>query len=183
MRRRGVAATATAVLGGALAGCAGTGASVAQQSSDAPFELFKDRRPAPQVTGTTLDGKGFDLAGLRGQVAVLNFWQSYCAPCRAEAPALQQVYAETKASGVRFVGVDVRDAKAAGKAFVRTFKIGYPSVYDQAGRVAPAFRDVPLTGVPTTLVVDRNGRVAGRIVGGISYSALHDLVTKIAAGR
>ncbi|GAA4606089.1 hypothetical protein GCM10023195_21540 [Actinoallomurus liliacearum] len=183
MRRRAVAASATVVLGGALAGCAGTGATGARQSSYAPYELFTDRRPAPQVTGTTLDGKSFDLAALHGKVAVLNFWQSYCAPCRAEAPALQKVSAETKASGVRFVGVDVRDAKEAGKAFARTFKIDYPSIYDQAGQVAPAFRDVPLTGVPTTLVIDRNGRVAGRIVGGTSYSALRDLVTKIAAGR
>src|SRR4051812_27606106 len=98
-----------------LAGCAGTQASQSGTgggdsryvAGDGSSQVIKaaDRRQAPQVRGTTLDGRPFDLAGFKGKVVVVNFWASWCAPCRGEAPALEQVYAERKAKGVEFVGV------------------------------------------------------------------------------
>jgi thiol-disulfide isomerase/thioredoxin len=189
--RRVLTMPALVLLGGVLAGCAG--ASAVQQgpgggdsryvAGNGVSQLIKDRKPAPAVTGTTLDGKPFKLADLRGKVTVINFWASWCAPCRAEAPTMQQVYDETKASGVQFVGVDIKDGRDNAKAFARTFKITYPSVYDQAGQIALAFRDIPPNAVPSTLVIDRRGAVAARAIGSVSYSPLKDIVTRLAAEK
>lgn len=96
---------------------------------------------------------------------------------------MEQIYESTKASGVQFVGVDVKDGKDNARAFARSFKITYPSLFDQAGQVALAFRDVPPNAVPSTLVIDRQGRVAARVIGSVPYSTLKDLVTKVAAGK
>src|SRR4051812_20998247 len=112
----------------ALAGCAGTGgagggpdaADARDVPGDGPHQLIKDRQPVPPIQGTTVDGRPLKLADYKGKVIVVNFWASWCAPCRAEAPTLQKVYDETKASGVQFVGVDVKDARDNALAFSRT---------------------------------------------------------------
>jgi thiol-disulfide isomerase/thioredoxin len=175
----------------ALTGCAGTNSvQSGPGDSDSRYvagdnssQLLKTRKPAPQVQGTTLDGKPFKLADLNGKVVVVNFWASWCAPCRAEAPSLEQIYEKNKASGVRFLGVDIKDGQDNAKAFVRTFKITYPSLYDQAGQIALAFRDIPPNAVPSTLVIDRQGKIAARVIGSVPYSRLQDLVTKVAAEK
>lgn len=141
------------------------------------------RRAAPAVAGTTLTGQKLTLASYRGAVVVMNFWGSWCAPCRQEAPALASLARRFHAAGVRFVGVDIRDSPASAAAFLRTFRISYPSLNDPGDEIALAFRGtVPPAGIPTTLVVDRGGRIAARIVGGVSYDGLKALITQIAAG-
>ncbi|GAA0333850.1 TlpA family protein disulfide reductase [Actinoallomurus spadix] len=192
MTPRALTLPAVILLGaGVLAGCAGTDAvQSGAGNSDSRYvagdnssQIIKNRKPAPQVKGTTLDGKAFDLAAQRGKVTVVNFWASWCAPCRAEAPTMEQIYEQTKGSGVEFLGVDIKDGKGNAQAFVRTFKITYPSLYDQAGQVALAFRDIPPNAVPSTLIVDRQGKVAVRVIGSVPYSRLRDLVTKVAAEK
>jgi thiol-disulfide isomerase/thioredoxin len=118
------------------------------------------RRPAPPVSGQLLDGTPFDLAGWRGSVVVVNFWGSWCAPCRAEAPDLQATYLATKDLGVHFVGIDIRDGRDAATAFQADFGITYPSLYDPPGRIALGFRDVPPNVVPATVLLDRQLRIA-----------------------
>ncbi|MEP6696256.1 MAG: TlpA disulfide reductase family protein [Pseudonocardiales bacterium] len=135
----------------------------------------------PAVSGTLLDGRHFDLRDLRGTVAVVNFWGSWCAPCRAEAGDLESVYQQTRASGVAFVGVDVKDQKASAQAFEKTFAISYPSLYDRLGRVALQFRNTPPNSVPATLVVDRSGRVAVVILKSMRAEDLLPIVRRIAA--
>ena len=84
---------------------------------------------------------------------------------------------------MRFVGVDIRDSAASADAFLRTFRISYPSLNDPGDEIALAFRGtVPPEGIPTTLVIDRAGRIAARIVGGVTYDGLKALITQIAAG-
>ena len=122
--------------------------------------LAAQRRPGPAVTGQLLDGSPFDLAGWRGQIVVINFWGSWCAPCRAEAPDLEATFQATKKLGVRFLGVDIRDDRDAATAFHRAFGLSYPSLYDPAGQVAVGFRDVSPNVVPSTLQLDRQLRVA-----------------------
>jgi thiol-disulfide isomerase/thioredoxin len=191
VNRRVLTVPALVLLVGGLAGCAG--ASAVQSgpgSGDSRYvagngvsEIVKDRRPAPAVQGTTLDGRSLKLADFAGKITVVNFWASWCAPCRAEAPTMQKVYEETKASGVQFVGIDLKDGKDNAQAFLRTYKITYPSLYDQAGQIALAFRDIPPNAVPSTLIIDRQGRIAARAIGGVSYSPLRDIVTKLAAEK
>jgi peroxiredoxin len=140
----------------------------------------KDRKPAPDVEGSTVDGGTFDLGSVRGQVVVINFWASWCAPCRLEAADLEAVHLSTKDSGVTFVGVDSRDEQDAARAFVAG-RVTYPSLFDPAGRIALRFTDVPPTTLPATLIVDKAGRVAAVIRAGVDQDALRRLVTQIEA--
>ena len=139
---------------------------------------------APDIKGTTLAGRKFALAAYRGDVVVLNFWGSWCPPCRAEAPALAALATHFWSRGVRFIGVDIQDSPAAAEAFERTFRISYPSLNDPGDQVALAFQStVPPAGIPTTLVIGRTGRVAARVVGQSTYSALGRLIAVVSAGK
>jgi thiol-disulfide isomerase/thioredoxin len=136
----------------------------------------------PRVTGTLLSGGKFTLARYHGHVVVLNFWGSWCTPCRAEAPYLSKLAKGFSPRGVRFLGVDIRDSPATAEAFQRNFAIGYPSLNDPADEIALDFRDtVPPAGIPTTLVIGRDGRVTARVIGEVSYPGLRGLISRALA--
>lgn len=140
------------------------------------------RTPAPDLVGTTLDGEEFRLSDHRGEVVVLNVWASWCAPCRAEAPTLAAAAAELADRGVLFVGLDTRDSDASARAFIDRFDITYPNVIDRDGRLQLLFSDsLPPQAIPSTLVVDRQGRVAGRVLGKASDSTLRALIEPLLA--
>ncbi len=141
----------------------------------------EDRQPAPALSGTTLDGETLAVADLRGEVVVLNFWASWCAPCRAEAPTLNEVAARTADQGVRFVGVNVKDERGPAQAFERTQAVAYPSLHDQPGRLLLQFRRVVPQTPPTTLVLDRDGRIAAFFAGEVRLTELLGPVEQIAA--
>lgn len=143
----------------------------------------KEREPAPDFSGPLLDGGQFDLAAALGDVVVLNIWGSWCPPCRKEAPELQAVSEKLAGLGVRFVGVNTRDPdERAPQAFEDEFGITYPSVYDPKGDALLAFRTtLPPSAIPSTLVIDRQGRIAARVLGAIGEASLTELVTDIAA--
>jgi thiol-disulfide isomerase/thioredoxin len=171
-----------------LAGCAGSQGSEPQSgdtrfvAGDGAVQIFPaaQRKAAPAIQGETLEGTTTSLAEHKGDVVVLNFWASWCAPCRSEAPTLKDIAAKTKDRGVRFVGVDFKDDKAQALAFQRTQKPGYPSLFDQPGKVALAFHGmVNPAAIPSTLVLDRQGRVAARALGEVRYSDLLAAVTKV----
>lgn len=167
-----------------LAGCGGASSESAGSAYVSGAGVVKvvppeDRRAAPDIEGPLLDGGEFDFADHRGQVVVFNVWGSWCPPCRAEAPALQQVWTETREKGVQFVGINTRDQPAAARAFEKRFGITYPSLEDPDGVLLLAFREtLPPNAIPSTIVIDRDGRVAARIVGGTTYSKLRDLVNR-----
>lgn len=142
------------------------------------------RVPAPPVEGTTLDGTPFDLAALRGQVVALNVWASWCAPCRAEAPTLERVSRDLADDGAVLIGLNTRDSDEAARAFEERFGITYPSVVDRDGRLQLLFGDsLPPQAIPSTVVIDRQGRVAGRILGKASESDLRGLIEPLLAER
>ena len=171
-----------------VAGCAGTSQSGQPQAGDTRFvagdgkmQVFgaADRKAAPAISGETLDGATASLAAHKGKVVVLNFWASWCGPCRAEAPVLKEVAAKTK-GGVEFLGVDFKDRKADAQAFERTEQTGYPSIFDQPGKVALAFQGtVPPAAIPSTLIIDAQGRIAARALGAVKYTDLMNAVTKV----
>ncbi len=142
-----------------------------------------ERQPAPQFSGPLLSGTGeFDLAQAKGDVVVLNVWASWCPPCRKEAPALQAVSTDLAAQGVQFVGVNVRDNGTDARAFEQEFGLTYPSVVDTDSALLLAFRDtLPPSAIPSTLVIDRAGRLAARVLDEVTETSLRDLVADIAA--
>ena len=132
---------------------------VAGNGASQTFPVDK-RRAAPDVSGELLDGTHFDVASQRGQVVVLNFWASWCPPCRDEASELEAAYQATKGDGVVFVGVDGRDTRDAARSFIDGHGLTYPSLFDPAGKLAMSFREVPPSVLPSTLILDRDGRIA-----------------------
>lgn len=134
-------------------------------------------------SGETESGLKLDSSALEGQVVVMNWWYSACAPCRAEAPDLQALYEDFKDEGVQFVGVNVRDTAETALAFDRKFGISFPSIMDaQSGAVSLAFQGVVSPqAVPTTLVIDKEGKVSSRILGRIDPSILKTLIETVVA--
>jgi thiol-disulfide isomerase/thioredoxin len=142
------------------------------------------RLAAPAVRATALSGQRFSLAAERGSVVVLNFWGSWCAPCRAEAPRLAALATYFRHDRVRFVGDDVHDYATAAVAFEHTFNVSYPSLNDPGALVALAFHStLPPTAIPSTLVIDRSGEIAARVIGGVSYNGLRALIAKVLAEK
>jgi thiol-disulfide isomerase/thioredoxin len=131
------------------------------------------------VTGNLISGGHFDLANWRGKVVVVNFWGSWCAPCHSEAQALEQVYKDDENKGVEFVGIDVKDDPASAQAFMAKFDVTYPVVNDPSNLLALRFHGVPPSATPTTVVIDRAGRIAARQSGEILYTQLRDVVDHV----
>ncbi len=187
-RTRAAALALAAVSALALAGC-GTTTGTADGSTrfvagDGSTVLLSpdQRTAAPKVAGTTLDGAPLDLASMRGKVVVVNFWASWCGPCREEAGALQKVYDETHAKGVDFVGIvsGGKDSLENAKAFTRRFDITYPSMFDQDNSLVLAFAgQLPPSAIPTTLVLDREGRVAARAIDAVDRSRLLGMIDPV----
>jgi thiol-disulfide isomerase/thioredoxin len=175
---------------GAVVACTGTHAvdqgvagSNGYVSGDAllTFVPIGHRHEVHGISGTLIDGGHFDLSQWRGKIVVVNFWGQWCAPCQAEARGLQQVYADDKASGVEFLGIDVRDDPASGRAFEREYGITYPSIDDPSNLLALRFAGLTPNATPTTVVLDRSGRIAARQSGPILYTQLRDLVAHVVA--
>lgn len=147
------------------------------------YDPPEDRSEVPPLEGDSLTepGKRVSTADWRGEVVVLNVWGSWCGPCRVEADDLEQVYAETKDRGVRFLGVNVRDYdRSAAEDFQANFQVSYPSLYDPLGRSLLALKGFPRSVVPATIVLDREHRVAAIFLTALLAEDLLPVVRRIA---
>lgn len=197
MRPPGRAAVGLAAVGLVLAGCGPQSSSAGERvsgpgavseqgyiSGDGTTTIVAadQRKPAPDLTGTTLSGDEFVLSDHLGEVVVLNVWASWCAPCRAEADDLKAVSEQFADSGVQFVGLNTKDSDAAANAFVERFGMTYPNVVDADGTKQLLFgENLPPAAIPSTLVIDREGRVAARAIGEVDRSRLLGLIEPILA--
>lgn len=187
-RRLVLAATVLASL--ALSGCtatdplieqanSGTTNYVAGDGSVAEFDLASRSEPV-ELSGKLFDGTRVSESDWKGQVAVLNVWYAACAPCRIEAPDLAALHGQFAPQGVQFFGINTRDEAPTAAAFERTFGTDYPSIRDKDGKVLLALTDfVPANAVPTTLVLDKEGRVSARILGAADKSVLTALIRDV----
>ena len=171
-----------------LAGCSSQPQSGAPDkgyvSGDGTVTLMAvtERKDPVSFAGSTLEGEPFDVAEHRGDVVVVNVWGSWCPPCIAEAPALERVWERIRSKGVQFIGIDFKDNAAAARAHQRRFEVSYPSIDDDSGRVLLALRGtLPPAAVPSTLVLDRQGRVAARVLGKVDAATLRAMVADVLA--
>jgi thiol-disulfide isomerase/thioredoxin len=176
----------------ALTGCStrtgSTDGSTRYVAGDGSTVLLapSERAAAPTLAGTTLDGKPLDLTTMRGKVVVVNFWASWCAPCREEAGALDTVYHQKEAQDVEFVGIVAggKDSVANALAFTRTFDVPYPSMFDADNSLMLAFHgQLNPSAIPTTLVLDRQGRVAARALDAVDASRLLGMLEPVIAEK
>jgi thiol-disulfide isomerase/thioredoxin len=108
------------------------------------------------------DGKPWSSASARGRILVVNFWASWCGPCRAEQPALSAVARAWRDRGVVFIGVNVQDTRAAALAYVDEFQVPYQSLLDRSAQIAAK---LPAVALPTTFILDRDGVIAYQLTG------------------
>jgi cytochrome c biogenesis protein CcmG, thiol:disulfide interchange protein DsbE len=145
-----------------------------------PATAVLDGRPAPPFDLASVAGSGrVALSGYRGRLLVVNFWASWCDPCRREAPGLQEVWTEYRGRGVQFVGIDHMDGRSSARAFIAELGLTYPVGWDPTGEVAARYG---LRGLPTTLVIGPDGRVMFRLLGPVEATTIRDLLERALTG-
>ena len=132
--------------------------------------------PAPDFTLETLDGQTLQLSDLQGQAVVLNFWASWCPPCRAEMPELEQAYLENKDSGLVVLGVNQGEQQAVANDFIQRFALTFPVVLDQE---LVASRHYKVNSLPTTFFIDRNGIIRDQVTGQVNTALLNEKLRSI----
>jgi cytochrome c biogenesis protein CcmG/thiol:disulfide interchange protein DsbE len=151
-----------------LAGC-----SLQHPITQANQSLATVGQPAPDFSGTDLDGKAISLSQFKGHPVVLNFWASWCGPCRAEQPSLLNIARDYSPKGVQLVGVTVRDNLDQARIYRNEFQVPYPSLFDQAARLAYAYEvDAP----PSSVFIDRKGVVQFKAPGQLTEDAFRRII-------
>jgi DsbE subfamily thiol:disulfide oxidoreductase len=162
------------VLGAALASLA------ARMDRGRPETALEVEGPMPTIDRLTLTGGRVTPDQLRGRVTLVNFWASWCGPCRREQPGLERLSRELDDQGVRFVGINFQDDRAAALAYLDEFDVSYPSVADREGVLAYRF-GVPY--LPATVLVDARGEMRYRLVGAQTETTLRGYLTELLAER
>ena len=169
------------VLAFALTACGGGGSSSAEESfiagSGAITKMKEgDRIAAPAMSGMTLDGTNFTYTP--GKIAVVNVWASWCSPCRAEEPTLSAL--SRTFSDVQFIGILTRDNPVNAEAFSRKRGTPYPTLIDDSILIGFS-KSLPANAIPTTVIIDRNGKVASRVSGVVTVASLTQLIEEVRA--
>lgn len=121
--------------------------------------------PAPDFKITSFEGQTLKLSDLKGKVVVINFWASWCPPCRDEAPFLEKTWRQYKDRGVVFIGVDYVDTDSAALAYLKEFGVTYFNGTDLRSEISQKYR---IKGVPETYFVGKDGNLAGNSLGPIT---------------
>ena len=149
-----------------------------------------ERQPAPDVTLPVLQSDAaaaegaseLSLADLQGRVVIVNFWASWCGPCRIEQPDLNAVHALLPGTEVVLIGVNVEDTEANALAHLAEFDVPYLSLFDPVNALAGRFSGIGARTIPTTLFLDTEGRVAARLLGLTDTREIAALAAAVAGG-
>ncbi len=134
-----------------------------------------DAKPAPDFTVILFSGKEVSLNDFKGKPLIINFWASWCGPCREEAPVLVKVAKEYK-NKVQFLGIVFQDTEVDAKKFIEEFKVKYPNGMDPGGQAA---QDYQITGVPETFFIDADGMLRAKWLGALTEERLKSLAEPI----
>jgi cytochrome c biogenesis protein CcmG, thiol:disulfide interchange protein DsbE len=168
----GVVLVSVILLGGIL------GFGLTRDPGAVPFRLAG--QDAPGFALRTLDGRrSVRLDDLAGRVVAINFWASWCAECRIEHPALAAAWRRFRDRGVVLLGIPFQDDPAASRAYLDQYGGGWPILEDPGSRTALAYG---VYGVPETVFIGRNGRIAGRVVGPVRYEDLTRWLHRLLGG-
>ena len=119
-------------------------------------------KPAPDFQLPNLEGQAISLSGVRGKPVLLNFWATWCGPCRAEMPYLQQVYEEWSGKGLEVLAINIGESPSEVKRFLQTYNLSLPVLLDTKEATA---RKYNITGIPTTFFIDKDGIIQEKIIG------------------
>ncbi|MBI5894098.1 MAG: TlpA family protein disulfide reductase [Deltaproteobacteria bacterium] len=147
-----------------------------QNSREDKGKLLEIGSPAPDFSLKLFDDKEVKLSDFKGSPVVLNFWASWCGPCREEAPALESVYKKYKDKEVVFIGIAVQDRKEKSLKYIKEFSITYLNGADDTGKIA---EDYKIYGVPKTIVIDKEGKIRFDRTGGIKEDELEWEIEKV----
>ena len=147
-----------------------------ESGAAAPGAGIPDGRPAPDFELKTIDGKSYRLSDLKGKAIMINFFATWCPPCRAEMPALQEAFAEYESQGFLVLAVNLNETSVAIRAFQDKLGITFPILVDKDDRVSRLYDIIPL---PTSYFVDRAGIVQGKWTGEIRKEPLREMLKKI----
>ncbi len=142
-------------------------------TNDGPAAVAVLSRPASDFSGALYDpfngASEFRLSDYRGKVVVVNFWASWCPPCREEAPILEQIWRKYQNDDVVFIGIDIWDTEQDARAYMAEFDVTYPNLIDKRGSIAVEYG---VTGIPETYFITPDGMINRKVIGAISRSLL-----------
>jgi peroxiredoxin len=175
-----------------VAGCTGGGSGSDNEVAANQFRYVSatpkgevippvDRKDSGNVTGELLDGAAFSLEDHAGEVVFVNFWGSWCGPCVIETPELDKLYRTHQDRGVLFLGVAVKDVEDHTKAFIEQNDISYPMMFDFNAKTALQLGKIPMRGLPATVVIDKQGRVAGVFLGAVLAGDIEPVIDTLLA--
>ncbi len=141
-------------------------------------EITVEHWAAPDFTLELLDGSVVQLSDLQGKVVMLDFWSSWCAPCRDEAPGLARVYNEFRGAPVEFVGISIWDKATDARIFTDTFGVTYPNGVDNGGNILV---DYAVRGIPEKFFIDVNGQIVRKFIGPASEARLAEILNELLA--
>lgn len=192
---RGGAAVLTVSLTFALGACSsGANESISKQANDSKGyiggdgtvqELPAAKRAKPvTLSGKLLDGKSWNVTSAKGKVVVLNVWGAWCGPCQSEMPHLQKAWKSYESANkpVVFMGIDQRDSNAVAASTLKKWGVTYPSLANDDGENLQGLQR-KVVATPTTLVLDKQGRIAARVSGATTETTVRNMVDKVLAEK
>ena len=145
-----------------------------------PTLIRQDNRPAPDFTLTLSDGRAVKLSDYRGKAVVINFWASWCAPCRAEAPTLEETHKRYADRGVIILGISLWDTEEAAAEFRKVYGQTYPSGVDPNGKIAIEYG---VSGIPETYFITPEGMIAAKFVGPLPLETMETLLEELLSNQ